>query len=138
VAGLMAEERPIRRVATGIFRVDKAGRSETVYVAGPASDRWAFWNGHVFRTGETNETRDGRRTATRTPTAQRLSAPMPATVTRILVTAGSQINKGDTVLVLEAMKMELPVRSMGAGTVKAVRCREGDLVTADQTLVELE
>jgi 3-methylcrotonyl-CoA carboxylase alpha subunit len=134
----MAEGSPIRRVATGTFRVDEAGRSETIYVAGPASDRWAFWNGHVFRTGENDETRDGRQTATRTSAAQRLSAPMPATVTRILVTAGSHINKGDTVLVLEAMKMELPVRSMGAGTVKAVRCREGDLVTADQTLVELE
>jgi biotin carboxyl carrier protein len=134
----MAEERPISQVAAGIFRVDDGGRSETVYVAGPASDRWAFWNGHLFRTGEIGETRDGRRTATRTQTAQRLSAPMPATVSRILVTAGSQVNKGDTVLVLEAMKMELPVRSMGPGTVKAVRCREGDLVTADQTLVELE
>jgi biotin carboxyl carrier protein len=134
----MAEERPVTRVAAGIFRVVEAGRSETVYVAGPAGDRWAFWNGHVFRAGETNETRDGRRTAARTQTAQRLSAPMPATVTRVLVTAGSQVNKGDTVLVLEAMKMELPIRSMGSGTVKAVRCREGDLVTADQTLVELE
>jgi biotin carboxyl carrier protein len=134
----MAEERPISQVAAGIFRVDDGGRSETVYVAGPASDRWAFWNGHLFRTGEIGETRDGPRTATRTQTAQRLSAPMPATVSRILVTAGSQVNKGDTVLVLEAMKMELPVRSMGPGTVKAVRCREGDLVTADQTLVELE
>jgi biotin carboxyl carrier protein len=138
VAGLMAEERPISQVAAGIFRVDDAGRSETVYVAGPAGDRWAFWNGHVFRTGEIGETRDGRRTATRTQTAQRLSAPMPATVSRILVTAGSHVNKGDTVLVLEAMKMELPVRSMGPGMVKAVRCREGDLVTADQTLIELE
>jgi biotin carboxyl carrier protein len=138
MAGLMAEERPIRQVAAGIFRVDEAGRSETVYVAGPAGDRWAFWNGYVFRTGETGEARDGRRTAARTQTAQRLSAPMPATVTRILVTVGSQVNKGDTVLVLEAMKMELPVRSMGPGTVKAVLCREGGLVTADQTLIELE
>jgi biotin carboxyl carrier protein len=133
----MAEARSIRQVAAGTFRVGDAGRSETVYVAGPASDCWAFWNGHVFRTGEIDAARDGRRTAARTPTAQRLSAPMPATVTRILVTVGSQVGKGDTILVLEAMKMELPVRSMSPGTVKAILCREGELVTADQPLVEL-
>ena len=138
MAALMADERPIRRVAPGIFRVAEAGRTETVYVAGPAGDRWAFWNGHTFRVKATGETRDERRTAARTQTAQHLSAPMPATVTRILVTPGAEVRKGDTVLVLEAMKMELPIRSMGHGTVKAIRCREGDLVSADQTLVELE
>jgi 3-methylcrotonyl-CoA carboxylase alpha subunit len=63
---------------------------------------------------------------------------MPATVTRILINPGSEVRKGDTVLVLEAMKMELPIRSMAHGTVKAIKCREGELVTADQTLVELE
>jgi Acetyl/propionyl-CoA carboxylase, alpha subunit len=44
--------------------------------------------------------------------------------------------KGDVVVVLEAMKMELPLRALGDGIVSAVRCREGDLVQADATLVE--
>jgi biotin carboxyl carrier protein len=61
---------------------------------------------------------------------------MPATVLKVHVAPGQPVKKGDTVVVLEAMKMELPVRAPGDGTVSAVLCREGDLVPADATLVE--
>jgi 3-methylcrotonyl-CoA carboxylase alpha subunit len=61
---------------------------------------------------------------------------MPATVTRVKIKAGDPVKKGDVVVVLEAMKMELPLRALGDGIVSAVRCREGDLVQADATLVE--
>jgi urea carboxylase len=61
---------------------------------------------------------------------------MPATVIKIHVTPGDLVKKGDTVLLLEAMKMELPIRALGDGIVAAVCCREGELVQADATLVE--
>ncbi len=75
----------------------------------------------------------------RSPTdgAQSLAAPMPATVVKVLVKPGDRVAKGDTVVVLEAMKMELPLRSAGDATVKAVHCREGELVQAEAVLVEL-
>jgi 3-methylcrotonyl-CoA carboxylase alpha subunit len=63
---------------------------------------------------------------------------MPATVRRINVAAGAQVSKGDTLLVLEAMKMELPVRAPHDGVVTAVSCKEGDLVQAGVPLLELE
>jgi 3-methylcrotonyl-CoA carboxylase alpha subunit len=62
---------------------------------------------------------------------------MPATVIKVLVQPGATVKKGDTVVILEAMKMEWPVRSPADATVKAVRCREGDLVQPDAVLVEL-
>jgi acetyl-CoA carboxylase biotin carboxylase subunit len=65
-----------------------------------------------------------------------LTAPMPATVIKVHVKPGDPVQKGDVVLVLEAMKMELPLRALGEGVVSAVRCREGELVPADATLVE--
>jgi acetyl-CoA carboxylase biotin carboxylase subunit len=68
--------------------------------------------------------------------AATLTAPMPATVIKIHVTPGDLVKKGDTVLLLEAMKMELPIRALGDGIVAAVCCREGELVQADATLVE--
>ena len=63
-------------------------------------------------------------------------APMPATVITVQVKPGDAVKKGDVVVVLEAMKMELPLRALGDGVVSAVRCREGELVQADATLIE--
>ena len=48
------------------------------------------------------------------------------------------MKKGDIVIVLEAMKMELPIRALGDAVVKAVHCREGELVQPDAMLVEFE
>jgi biotin carboxyl carrier protein len=62
---------------------------------------------------------------------------MPATVVKILVTPGQAVRHGDTLVVLEAMKMELPIRAPGDAVVQAIHCREGELVQPDRTLVEL-
>jgi len=55
---------------------------------------------------------------------------MPATVIRINTPAGTVVKRGETLLVLEAMKMELPIRATEDGTVKTVNCRIGELVQA--------
>src|SRR5205085_11833113 len=67
-----------------------------------------------------------------------LTAPMPATVVKVQVQPGDAVKKGDVVVLLEAMKMELPIRATADGVVAAVRCRAGDLVQPDATLVELK
>jgi len=120
----------VTRIALGVYRVEHEERSDIVYVAGSRHDRWAFWNGHVFRARGAEPVR--RRAAA----AHSLTAPMPATVIKVLVTPGSLVKHGDTVIVLEAMKMELPVRAPADATVTAVHCREGELVQPDTTLIE--
>ena len=67
-----------------------------------------------------------------------LTAPMPATIIDIKVKPGDEVKKGDVLVVLEAMKMELPVRAPGNGRVKAVHCRPGDLVQPETSLIDLE
>ena len=67
-----------------------------------------------------------------------LSSPMPATVAAIEVKPGDQVAAGDLLLTLEAMKMEMPIRSPRDGRVKAVNCQKGDLVQAGVPLVELD
>jgi biotin carboxyl carrier protein len=63
---------------------------------------------------------------------------MPATVVSINAAVGQQVAEGETVIVLEAMKMELPIRSPRSGRVKAVHCATGDLVQPGVTLLEIE
>ena len=63
---------------------------------------------------------------------------MPATVLKVLVQAGMSVKKGDTLIILEAMKMELPIRATGDAVVTAVQCREGQLVQSDAVLIDLK
>ncbi len=65
-------------------------------------------------------------------------APMPATVLTINVRPGQAVAHGDTLIVLEAMKMELPIRAPRDGVVKTVSCAKGDLVQPGVTLLEFE
>ena len=50
----------------------------------------------------------------------------------------TRVHDGDVLIALEAMKMELPIRAPRDGVVRAVHCREGELVQPDQVLLELE
>ena len=134
----MAGTPAVTRLAPGMFSVDVGGRREIVYVAGPPDDRWAFWNGHLFHADREDDRTRQPEAFRRVQLAQSLSAPMPATVIRVLVEPGSHLKKGDIVVLLEAMKMELPIRTLSDGTVTAVHCRDGELVQADQVLVETE
>jgi 3-methylcrotonyl-CoA carboxylase alpha subunit len=67
-----------------------------------------------------------------------LTPPMPATVVRVAVNVGDAVSEGDTVVVLEAMKMELAIRSPMAGTVRAVHCKAGDLVQPGVVLLDID
>ncbi len=65
-------------------------------------------------------------------------APMGGKVIDVKVKAGDTVNEGDEVIILEAMKMELPVVAEVSGTVKEVKCNKGDAVEAEAVLVVLE
>lgn len=72
------------------------------------------------------------------PGAVRVTAGFTANVWELKVKPGDSVAKGDTLLVLEAMKMESPVPSPVAGTVKAVVAEQGALAAAGQLLVVIE
>ena len=67
-----------------------------------------------------------------------IKAPMPGLVLKIPTEAGQQIEKGDILLILEAMKMENAIKSPGAGTIKHIKVKEGDAVDKGEVLIELE
>lgn len=126
----------VTRIADGTYRVEQDGRAEIVYVAGPPGDRWLYWNGRVFhRLFAAVTSPRGRHTDS--GAAQLLDAPMPATVLKVLTSPGAIVKKGDTLVILEAMKMELPIRAAADAAVTSVRVRDGELVPAGAVLVEL-
>ena len=67
-----------------------------------------------------------------------ITAPMPGTVLKVLVTPGARVTARQPLVVLEAMKMETPLLSPYAATVRAVHVAEGDRVAGGSLLIELE
>jgi pyruvate carboxylase subunit B len=63
-----------------------------------------------------------------------LTAPLPGTVTKIVAAAGTRVNAGDTVLVIEAMKMETEIKADNAGVVKELCVAQGAVVAAGDKL----
>ena len=67
-----------------------------------------------------------------------LSSPMPGRVLKIMVKSGDQINIGDSLLSLEAMKMENILKSDGEGIVKEIFINEEQVVDKGEVLIEFE
>jgi biotin carboxyl carrier protein len=65
-------------------------------------------------------------------------AIMPGKIVRVLVETGQEVQEGDAVCVLEAMKMENELHARQGGTVQAVHVKPGDDVEKDQVLIEIE
>jgi 3-methylcrotonyl-CoA carboxylase alpha subunit len=70
--------------------------------------------------------------------AERIVAPMPGTVTRILAQPGAGLQRGAPLIVLEAMKMEHTLRAPADGRVKALKCAVGDFVQEGTELADFE
>jgi acetyl-CoA carboxylase biotin carboxyl carrier protein len=66
-----------------------------------------------------------------------VEAHITGTVWKIECQVGDRIEEGDTVVVLESMKMEMPVEAEDAGTVREILCEEGQAVNEGDTLVVL-
>jgi acetyl-CoA carboxylase biotin carboxyl carrier protein len=67
-----------------------------------------------------------------------VEAHITGTVWKIEVAVGDEVSEGDTVVILESMKMEMPVEAEDAGVVREIRCAEGQAVSEGDTLVVLE
>jgi biotin carboxyl carrier protein len=115
---------------------DESGTASTRAFVATANDvTWVCIDGEVF----TIDIEDAQRTRRpRASAGEGLSAPMPATVIRVIAEPGREVKRGETLLLLEAMKMELPVRAPRDGKVKALHCQAGQLVQPGVPLVDLE
>lgn len=67
-----------------------------------------------------------------------IKAPMPGKITKLFKAKGDRVERGEAVVVMEAMKMEYTLKSDVAGTLDDVRCAAGDQVTLGQELVRVK
>ena len=67
-----------------------------------------------------------------------IKAPMTGKIVSIVVNLGDKVNAEDEVVIMDAMKMEIPVYAPVEGTVKEINIKEGDSVKTDQVLMTFE
>lgn len=130
----------VESLGNGRYRVtgtrDSGFGIRLAYAVADGTRSWVFIDGrtYVIETGD----RDAPERVRVTDDQVALSAPMPATVIAVNVAPGQDVAEGDVLVLLEAMKMELPIKAPHAGRVKSIACREGELVPAGVPLLELE
>ncbi len=119
----------------GVYHVSDGSATRTAFVAGTGERRWVFVDGFTYEIDVGRQAPDaGRGRAGR---REVLASPMPATVATVSVRVGDTVRRGDVLIVVEAMKMELPITAPRDGRIAAVHCVEGQQVEPRVDLVEL-
>ena len=126
----------IEPLGDGRYAVVRGESRQLAFAATEGGDTWVFLAGRVYVVPA--------HVSSATPRSSRdldqasLSAPMPAMVSLVNVAEGQNVEAGDTLLALEAMKMELPINAPRRGRITSIRCRVGELVSPGTPLVEME
>ena len=123
----------VTRIGDGLVHVGEAP-ARRAWGAADGATRWVFLDGAIY----VIESARGAVRPRRRAHGDSLAAPMPATVRKIHVKEGDTVAAGDVLIVLDAMKMELPIRAPRAGRVAQLHCSEGELVQPGIPLVALE
>ncbi len=100
------------------------------------------YRGHIYRVKiqDKNDLLIDQMGYTQTPgtKSEHIKAPMPGLVLEIKVKSGDQVKQGDSLIVLEAMKMENVLKAHHDGTVRVVNVEKGQAVDKGQVLIEIE
>ena len=112
------------------------GERVTAYVSSDNARRWVTVNGQTLVLTKSSGARSRGHAGHHT--AGELTAPMPGQVRAVSVGESDPVTKGQTLLVLEAMKMEIRIHAPHDGTVKKLFVKQGQTVEREQILIEIE
>ncbi|CAG0993378.1 partial biotin carboxyl carrier protein, partial [Anaerolineae bacterium] len=110
------------------------GQRVTAYVSSDLAKRWVTVDGRTSVLTKTSGAKQG----VRHDYAGGLIAPMPGQVRSVSVGVGDVVKKGQTLLTMEAMKMEIRIQALKDGVVKAMYVSQGQTVEREQILIEME
>jgi biotin carboxyl carrier protein len=123
------------RISRGAYSILLGGRSLEVTAEETSNGLLLRANGREFLVEifDPRSWQRGRGAGIELAGRQQLIAPMPGKIVRVLVVAGQQVNAGEALLVMEAMKMQNEIRSPKSGTVEKL-AQEGQTVNAGEVL----
>ncbi|MCK6583416.1 MAG: biotin/lipoyl-binding protein [Anaerolineales bacterium] len=123
----------ILRAKDGQLELLIDGKRLTAYVSSDGAKRWVTVNGRTFvltKSSGARKSGGGQHHA-----AGELTAPMPGQIRAVNVREGDAVTKGQTLMILEAMKMEIRIQAPMDGVVKSLAVKQGQTVEREQILV---
>jgi biotin carboxyl carrier protein len=120
-----------------LWRLIVDGQNHIAHTAADGQRRWVQLDGQapvMLEVAKSETSRRGRSSAGEA----RLNAQMPGQVVDVVVAVGDAVTDGQTLMMLEAMKMEIRVSAPYAGIVQQVHVAKGDVVERDQLLIEIK
>lgn len=116
------------------------GNHVTAYVSSDGAKRWVTVNGRtclLTKSSGAISYSKSKRGGAGHDHASELAAPMPGQIRAVNVGAGDAVKKGQTLLVLEAMKMEIRIQAPRDGIVSSISVKVGQTVEREQILIEV-
>ncbi|NTU51818.1 MAG: hypothetical protein HGA94_05195 [Candidatus Aminicenantes bacterium] len=138
--GDRALEIGVRRISANELRLRLGDCSVRVFLARDGERTFVAVDGRQYVVSESRaETgRPGEGDDKAAGGSLRVKAPMPGKVTKLAVAVGEEVRKNQTLVIVEAMKMENEIKTSIDGVVTKVHAAVGDLVDAEKVLVEIE
>ncbi len=133
-------EAEVKRISENELQFRFGGRSVRAYLARAGERTYVAVDGREYVVSESRP-ETGRRGEGDEKTAAaglRVKSPMPGKVIKIAVAEGEEVRKNQTLVIVEAMKMENEIKTAIDGVVKKIDVAVGDRVDAEKTLIEIE
>ncbi len=121
-------------VRQGYYTITFRGHTHKLVVSQEADRRMVFMDGEVYQLNKT----EGRREHKVDEPQGDLKSPIAGKVVKVQFKVGDTVEKGQTIIIMEAMKMEYEVKAPQAGTIKKINFEEGAQVETGEVLVEME
>jgi biotin carboxyl carrier protein len=124
----------VLRAVNGRMDLLVDGQRVTAYVSSDMAKRWVTVDGKTSMLTKTSGAKQG----VRHDHAGGLIAPMPGQIRSVSVSVGDAVKKGQTLLTMEAMKMEIRIQALTDGIVNRLLVKQGQTVEREQVLIEIE
>ncbi|HSA94790.1 MAG TPA: biotin/lipoyl-containing protein [Acidobacteriota bacterium] len=133
-------EAAVRRISANELRLDPEGRPVRVFLAKDGERLWVAVDGRPYIVSELRGEagRPGAGDDRGAGGGLRVKAPMPGKVTKLAVAEGEEVRRNQTLVIVEAMKMENEIKTSIDGVVTKIHAAAGESVDADRILVEIE
>lgn len=125
----------VKKEKEGVYTVSFKGNSYLVNVS-KGGDITSIQNANNVTQSTLGQTSSEQQTAVNI-NAEDINAPLSGNIFKVLVEPNQQINEGDILIVLEAMKMETEIKANRSGTVVSVNVKEGDTINVGESLLSI-